>query len=162
MHIAFIPAREGSQEFKHKNRLFFDLTADFLDPIKWFDDVIVSIDDPIVAKYSEKRNYNVHRRVDELSGPSVSIKKVFENVVKEMLMEADTILWLFCLPETFKQKADFIETKKIIEQKEVRSLCSFIPANTHPFNCWKYSDDTNKLEQYIPNNIFRRQDLPEA
>ena len=58
--------------------------------------------------------------------------------------------------------AKSLGAKQIIEQKEVRSFCSFIPANTHPFNCWKYSDDTNKLEQYIPNNIFRRQDHPEA
>ena len=161
-HIAFIPAREGSQGFKHKNRLFFNLTADFLDTISWFDGVIVSTDDPIVTEYAEKKNYSVHHRAIELSGPAVSIKKVFANVVEGKKLEEDTILWLFYLPILFKNKSDFLGAKQIIEQEEVRSLCSFIPANIHPFNCWKLNGDTNKLEQYIPNNIFRRQDLPEA
>ena len=44
-HIALIPARKGSVGFKFKNRLFFDRTADFLDSITWFDNVIVSSND---------------------------------------------------------------------------------------------------------------------
>jgi len=161
-HLALIPAREGSQGFKHKNRLFFNLTADFLDTVSWFDGVIVSTNDPIVTEYAEKKNYSIHHRDNDLSGPDISIKKVFTNVIEENKLEADTILWLFYLPILFKNKSDFLEAKQIIEQKDVGSLCSFIPADIHPFNCWKYYDDTKKLEQYIPNNIYRRQDLPEA
>ena len=36
----------------------------------------------------------------------------------------------------------------------------FVPANSHPYNCWIY--ENNKLKQYILNNVFRRQDLPDA
>jgi len=31
----------------------------------------------------------------------------------------------------------------------------------HPLNCWMYSNDIG-LEQYIENDVFRRQDLPKA
>jgi CMP-N-acetylneuraminic acid synthetase len=160
MHLAFIPAREGSQGFKHKNRFFFDKTADFIDATQWFDCVIVSTDDPVIVEYAEKRNYTVHHRAVELSGPAVSIKTVLESVVKEQTLELDTILWLFYLPVIYKREADFSEAKQIIEQEEIASLCSFIPAHTHPYNCWKY--DNKELEQYIPNDIFRRQDLSPA
>ena len=44
-HIAFIPARQGSVGLKHKNRLFFDNTANFLDKVDIFDEVLVSSDD---------------------------------------------------------------------------------------------------------------------
>lgn len=162
MHIAFIPAREGSEGFRHKNRIFFANTADFLDSIDWFDRVIVSTNDPDIAEKAEKRNYTVHQRAEDLSGAAVSIKAVIQNVVKENALEPKTIMWLFYLPVLYKSKNDFQEAKQIIEKDAIKSLCSFIPARSHPYNCWKYDNDNNELELYIPNDIFRRQDLPPA
>lgn len=162
MHMAVIPAREGSQGFKHKNRLLFDITADFLDSVGWIDDVIVSTDDPTIVEYAKKRNYSIHHRSADLAGPAVSIKQVFESVVGVMEIDHETVLWLFYLTIAYKQKNDFLMAKKIIEQKEVASLCSFVPASTHPYKCWKFDDKKNELEQFIPNNTFRRQDHPAA
>jgi hypothetical protein len=39
---------------------------------------------------------------------------------------------------------------------------SFIPARTHPYNCWAYDSQSGQLSQFIPNDVFRRQDLPPA
>jgi CMP-N-acetylneuraminic acid synthetase len=162
MHIALIPAREGSKGFRHKNRIFFANTADFIDSVHWFDNVIVSTDDPVIVEYAGKRGYTVHNRSAELSGPAVSIKTVLENAVKEQNLELDTNLWLFYLPILYKRTVDFTKAKQIIEEEEVASLCSFIPAHNHPYNCWRYDNNNNELEQYIPNDIFRRQDLSPA
>ena len=69
-HIAFIPSRQGSVGLKHKNRLFFDNTANFLDKVDIFDEVLVSSDDCEVISCAKKRNYHTHNRKPALSGSS--------------------------------------------------------------------------------------------
>jgi CMP-N-acetylneuraminic acid synthetase len=162
MHIALIPARERSQGFKHKNRLFFDSTANFIDSTQLFDDVIVSTDDSVVVEYAEKRGYTLHHRGADLSGPAVSIKSVIKNVISDMSLPDDTYLWLFYLPVLYKDSDDFTKAKSIIDSNQIASICSFIPAKTHPYSCWKYNEKSKKLNQFIPNDIFRRQDMEEA
>ena len=66
------------------------------------------------------------------------------------------------LPLLYKNKNDFDECKKIIEQKNIYSLCTFIKVKSHPFNCWKYDEKNKELSKYINNDVFRRQDLPPA
>jgi len=162
MHVATIPARMGSEGFKFKNRKFFDLTADFLDKTDWFDRVVVSTDDPVVKELVQNRSYEVHHRPKELAGPAISIKQVFSDVIVKMGIQDDDVLWLFYLPVLFKRMEDFVLAKKVIEGKKHLSLCTFIPVKTHPFNCWRYDDQKGILNQYIENDIFRRQDLPFA
>ena len=57
---------------------------------------------------------------------------------------------------------DFQNAKKIIEKNSIKSLCSFVPSKTHPFNTWVYDKKNRKINQFIKNDIFRRQDLPPA
>lgn len=161
-NIAFIPARKGSKGFKHKNRRFFDHTADFIDQINWFDQVLVSSDDENIILKAKERNYTTHTRSQELSGPAVSIKSVLENVIIEMGLSANDYVWLFYLPVLYKNRVDFEEAKRILERENPSSLCTFIPAQTHPYNCWKYNKQNGVIEQYLPNDVFRRQDLPQA
>ncbi len=161
-HLAVIPARMGSVGFKHKNRIFFEYTADFIDLVEWIDGVIMSSDDPQLKQDALNRGYEVHNRSQHLSGPDVSIKSVFENLVEEMQIDSNSILWLFYLPILYKDLKDFSNAKAIIEDVKISSLCSFIPAKSHPYNCWHYDSSTSSLEQYIENDIYRRQDLPEA
>jgi CMP-N-acetylneuraminic acid synthetase len=142
--------------------LFFDLTADFVDQIPWFDETLVSSDDTTVLNKAKAKNYIIHERSSELSGPAVSIKSVIKNVISDMSLPDDTYLWLFYLPVLYKNSDDFTKAKSIIDSIQVDSLCSFIPAKTHPYSCWKYNVKSKKLNQFIPNDIFRRQDMEEA
>ena len=161
-NYAFIPARKGSIGFKYKNRLFFDNTADFIDKIEWFEKVIVSTDDEEIIEKADERNYTSHFRSQELSGPDVSIKSVLENVFRDAHLSNDVYVWLFYLPIIYKKMSDYVEAKRILDKIRPGSLCTFIPARTHPYNCWKYDDKKMGLEQFIPNDVFRRQDLQEA
>lgn len=161
-HIAFVPARMGSEGFKFKNRKFFDITADFVDKADWFDRIIVSTDDPVISEYAQKRTYEVHERPEELAGPAISIHQVFDHVVPAMDIESDDVVWLFYLPVLFKNIKHFTKAKGIIESGSCDSLCTFVPVKTHPFNCWRTNEQTGKLEQYVENDCFRRQDLPPA
>ena len=73
-----------------------------------------------------------------------------------------TMLWLFFLPIIYKNSGDFDRARNLVEQSESRSVASFVPAETHPYNCWNYDRESGILEQFIPNGVFRRQDLPPA
>jgi len=161
-HIAMIPARMGSQRFKFKNRKFFGHISDFLDKIEWFTKVIVSTDDPVIEEFAKERNYVVHKRPEYLAGPVVSIKDVFSCVINDMNIENKDIFWLFYLPLLYRNRDDFQKCKEIIEKPEIKSLCTFIPAKSHPFNCWRYDQNKKLLHQYIHNDVFRTQDLPPA
>jgi CMP-N-acetylneuraminic acid synthetase len=160
-HIALIPARKGSVGFKYKNRLFFNKTADFIDSLAWLDNVIVSSDDSEIMDKSNQRGYSVHNRSGLLSGGDVSIKAVVENVILEMELSPQVYIWLFYLPILYKDRKDFEGVKSLISDKNINTLCSFIPVETHPYNCWMYSNES-KLERFIPNDVYRRQDLPDA
>jgi CMP-N-acetylneuraminic acid synthetase len=162
MHVAVIPARMGSEGFRFKNRRFFQHTASFLSSLTWMDRIVVSTDDPVVAQAAGERSYEVHDRPPELAGPAVSIKAVMESVVHQMDIALDDLLWLFYLPVLYKNAADFEHGKAIMESTRSGSLCTFVPASTHPYNCWKYDAARERLEQYVPNDAFRRQDLPPA
>ena len=159
-NIAVIPARKGSVGLPGKNQVFFDTTADFIASVSWFGRVIVSTDDEVVAGKARKRSFDVRDRPAVLAGPAVSIKAVFDDLIPAMSVAADDVLWLFYLPILFKDRRHFDEARRVMEGEGADSLCSFVVAQTHPFNCWAY--EGGALRQYIPNDVFRRQDLPPA
>jgi len=162
MHIAVIPAREGSKGLPFKNRMFFDMTADFIDTEAWFQQVIVSTDDDVIIEKATDRGYSVHHRTKDLSGDAVSIKSVFIAIINDLKISADAFLWLFYLPNLYKDPLDFRKARDIMDKGEIVSLCGLVPAKTHPFNCYRYDGKTGELEQYVKNDVYRRQDLPDA
>lgn len=161
-HIALIPARKGSKGLPLKNRMFFDATADFLDEQKIWDRVIVSSDDIEIEKKALERGYEYHHRIPSIAGDKASVKSVFDAVAEDFSLDKNDILWVFALPVLYKNAEDFLKAKSIIEENKHRSLCGFIPAKTHPLYCWSYDENVKVLKQYVPNDIYRRQDLPPA
>lgn len=161
-HIAVIPARAGSIGLPKKNQILFENTAEFLKDLSWFDEVIVNSNDVVVLDKARRRNYTTYERSEALSCSNISIKSVFQDLINSLNIKDDVILWLFYLPVLYKNYYDFEKAKDIIEKPETRSLCTFVPAKTHPLNTWKYDLKNRKILQYIENDIFRRQDLPPA
>jgi len=162
MHIALIPARRDSKGFPFKNRTFFEYTSNFLDQNSIWEKIIVSSNDEEILKIANSKNYKQHRRSEDLSTDVVGIKPVFESVINDLKLNDSDILWLFYLPIIYKDIMDFKKGVKIIENGHNKSLCSFIEAKTHPYTCWYHDRIKNKMKQYIPNDVFRRQDKPPA
>jgi len=158
-HIAIIPARKNSVGFPKKNRKFFFYTKKFLKKIHWFDKIYISSDDEWFKKHSNN-NYEFIKRSKKLSGHKISIKKVMEDTIKKKNIDSKVIVWLIYIPLIPKSKKLFEKTKKIIENKNVKSVCGFTKVKTHPFQSWYKKK--NKIYQYCKNNIFRRQDMPVA
>jgi|TARA_B110000240_G_C13471795_1_gene441331 CMP-N-acetylneuraminic acid synthetase len=161
-HIAIIPARKGSKGLPFKNRMFFDSSADFIDAQGIWDRVVVSTDDLEIEQKAKFRGYEYHQRIPELAGDTVSVKAVFDAVALDLDLNSEDILWVFALPVLYKNPVDFELAKELIEKKSCRSLCGFIPAKTHPFYCWSFDENDKSIKQYIQNDIYRRQDLPQA
>lgn len=159
-HIAIIPARKNSVGYPRKNRKFFFYTQKFLKKIKWFDEICITSDDNWFKKYSKRNNYEFLKRNKKLSGHKVSIKKVIENTLKKKNLNSDAIIWLIYIPLMPKSKKLFEKAKKMIERKDIKSVCGFTKVKTHPFLSWFRKK--NKIYQYCKNNVFRRQDLPKA
>jgi CMP-N-acetylneuraminic acid synthetase len=161
-HIAVIPARAGSIGLPKKNQILFDNTIEFLKDLSWLDEIIVNSNDNVVLDKAKKRKYTIYERSEVLSGPNISIKSVFIDLTNSLKIKENVILWLFYLPILYKNYSDFEKAKTIIENPEVNSLCTFVPAKTHPLNTWQYDEKNKKILQYIENDIYRRQDLPPA
>ena len=161
-HIAVIPARSGSIGLPKKNQLLFENTAEFINDLNWINKVLVTSNDQKVLEKADMHNYTLYKRPDDLSGPDISIKSVLKDLIQSLNIQKDEILWLFYLPVLYKDSLDFEKARTIIENSKIKSLCTFVPAKTHPLNTWKYDKKNNKIEQYIKNDIYRRQDLPPA
>ncbi len=161
-HFAIIPARAGSVGLPKKNQILFDSTANFLKNLNWINETIVTSDDKVILDKAILNNFKEYKRSNYLSGSSISIKSVFKDLIDTLNFTEDCILWLFYLPIVYKNLTDFQNAKKIIEKNSIKSLCSFEPSKTHPFNTWVYDKKNRKINQFIKNDIFRRQDLPPA
>jgi len=160
-HVAFIPARKGSKGFKFKNRILFSHTANFINQIDWFDEVIVSTDDPVINELASQNGYSVHVRPESLASDDVSIKAVLQDYLSSSGNKPNAYMWLFYLTVLYRSLDDYLIAKKLVEGHKGSSVCTFIKAKTHPYDSWLYTKN-NTLTKYIDNDVYRRQDKPDA
>jgi CMP-N-acetylneuraminic acid synthetase len=64
------------------------------------------------------------------------------------------------VPLLYNSRKLVLESKKLIEKKNINSICAFTNVKNHPFNAWYFNK--NKLKKVINNDTFRRQDLPKV
>lgn len=161
-NIAIVPARLSSKGFPGKNRLFFSLTIDFIKSSDIFDRVIINSDDENLLLKAADMGFDYFERSKDLSGDNTSIKAVFEDMVIKTDIKEDDYLWLFYIPLLYKNIDDFIYGKKAIEKNYPDSISTFIPAKTHPYCSWKYDNNERIISKYIDNELYNRQDFPDA
>ncbi len=161
-HVAIIPGRAGSKGLPGKNRYLFGLTADFIHAAKFFDCVIVTSDDDMLLELARAEGFEAHHRAAELANDDASIKQVFEDIIANGLVEPTDYLWLIFIPLVYKNVEDFLMAKSILDKNTPASLCSFIPAQSHPLYCWRLDENSGRMERYIDHDLYRRQDLPDA
>ena len=109
---------------------------------------------------ANKYGFIFFKRKKELAGDKISIKDVFIDMTKKIKFKKNTFIWLFYIPLVYKNNIDFKRSKKLVEKKNLKSICSFKNADTHPMTCWYFNK--NKPFQFIQNNLYRRQDYPQA
>jgi len=160
-HIAVIPARAGSVGLPGKNRMFFDATADFIEATPWLSRVLVTSDDELILDKTKARGFEAVTRPANFAGPDVSIRSTFEHLFSKVEVNPDDVLWLFYLPVIYKDSSDFELAKELIESDAQDSLIGMCPAPVHPYSCW-WIDENGSLHQYIDNDVYRRQDMPNA
>lgn len=153
--IAIIPARKNSKGLKLKNRLLFDYTEKFLKKIKWFDEIIFASDDDYFISKCKKANFFFYKRNKKNAKDDSSIKSLMQEVSKELNLDQETILWLFYLTIPDRKLSDFKALKSTTKENQFLSAMSFLPSQTHPYDCWIIN---KKLKKFIKNDVYRRQD----
>lgn len=161
-HIALIPARKNSKGVKFKNRILFNKTAEFVKKLKFFNNIYVSSDDEKILLQAKKNNFRIHKRKLKYAKDNTSIKSTITNFCLDKKIENNTTIWLFYLPITNRKKSDFYKIYSMTKKKNFKSLCTFFKADYkyHPYYAWNINK--KKVSQYVKNNVFRRQDLPEV
>lgn len=161
-HIAVIPARAGSKGLPGKNRLLFPLLAAFVEKENLFDRVIVTSDDEVLLDMTVSRGWEARRRPDALALDSSCITDAFKDVAAHCSVGPGDYLWLVFIPLVYRDATDFRAAREIVDQEAPGSLCSFIPAHTHPFLCWRVDENSGKIAKFMENDLFNRQDFPPA
>lgn len=161
-HVGVIPARKGSKGVPGKNRLMFPRLADFLDENGFFERIVVTSDDEELLKMAETRGYETRLRPAHLAADTSCLKEAFDDMVEHVDFEPDDYLWLLFITYAYRDAADFREAIEVVEKHRPPSLCTFIPAEIHPYTCWRIDDQAGRIEKFIDNDLVNRQEFPPA
>ena len=95
-HIAIIPARKNSRGLRFKNRLLFNYTKNFLQKIKWFDEIILASDDIFFKHKCRDLNFTFYSRNKKNATDNASIKSLMQEIVKNFF-DKEVVIWLLLL-----------------------------------------------------------------
>jgi CMP-N-acetylneuraminic acid synthetase len=152
----YIPAREGSKGWKHKNRHLFQKTVDFISRLDPDMPVILDTDDEWFYEKAP-RNWVLHKRDQRVAQDQTSLKETI--VCNPLLKKTDTIIMLYLTyPE--RKPCELLRAIKLYKRKKLKSLICIEEPLTHPYMC--LTKESGKYRQIIKHDLYRRQDYPEC
>ncbi len=169
--LAIILARAGSKGLPGKNtaalhgRALIDYTIDHALAARRLAHIVVSSDDPMVLQIARRRHIDTLDRPFEFAHDTATVDAAARNVVETLesrdreRYEAVVILYgnIPLRPYNLIDRA--IDKLKQTQCDSVQSV--YPVGKTHPLWMRSLTGDQNDiLENYQPNNIYRRQDLP--
>lgn len=152
-----IPARRGSKGCPGKNRKLFPFTYEQI-PAAFREKTIVTTDDEDVLRQAKEMNCLARSRA--LSGDSVSIKPVMEDVVTKFSIAPDDTIVMLYLTFPTRTWREIQGALMFFRRVGASSMLCRKPVKTHPYLC--ILPDGIRGRQLIEHDYYRRQDYPEV
>lgn len=159
--IAIITARKGSKRVKNKNKLILGTkplvtwTIDFAKKIKFFNDILITTDDPDIIDISKRKKILAPwLRPKKLSGDKVSSYRTVQHAVKWYEKNNKKVDCICLLQPTtpFRFKKNLENAFHIFKEKK-KSVISVMSKNIR--NPFSLKEEKNKFYNlYIPSGSF--------
>lgn len=167
--LALVPARGGSKGIKLKNlkkinnKTLIEITSVFIDKCKIFDQKVISSDNKKIIIHSKKLKFNIIKRKKNLSGDRVSDFKVIKNVIEELDVKFDYVVYL--QPTSpIRQVAHLKNAIKQVIKLNLDGAWSVSKVNLkyHPLKLLEIKSDKIRLFNNKGEKIIARQMLNEV
>ena len=167
--LGFIPARAGSVGVPGKNvrmlcgRPVISYTVDAAIESKLLSSYVVSSDDVNIERFCADQNVKFIKRPQELAQSSSRIDDAIRHgisIIEPEIGKVDYIVLLYANIPVRPANVidDAVQLMIDTGADSVHSIADI--GKFHPY--WLFQkDEAGKVSKYIPNNIFRRQELPE-
>lgn len=164
--LGIILARAGSKGLPHKNALevagkpMLAWTIEHALGSKRLDRVLVSTDGPMLAEIARPYGVEVILRPNELANDTATIDAAARHAVNQIVGIHQHLAILYGnVPVRPADLTDRALAK--LEEARCDSVQSVYPVEkNHPFWMKSVDPDTARLDMFIDNDIYRRQDLP--
>ena len=164
--FALVPARGGSKGIKLKNlkkinnKTLIEITSNFIDKCKIFDDKILSSDNKKIIKHAKKLKFRIIKRSKSLSGDRVSDFSVIKNTIQKIGTKFDYVIYL--QPTSpIRQRLHLIKTIQKVIKLNLDGAWSVSRADIkyHPLKLLVVKNDKLKLFDKKGEKIIARQML---
>ncbi len=167
--VGFIPARAGSVGVPGKNRRLISgrpviaYTIDAARSSQALTRVCVSSDDAEVLAYCRGNDVDSIERPAELASSTARIDDAIRHGIVALEADGPRVDLIVLLYANIPVRADGIIDRAVAMMAESKADSVHTISDIgkfHPY--WLFQKDSdNNVSKFIPNNIYRRQDLPE-